>query len=397
MRIRRPLVALGVLSLLLSGLVQAAPVSAAQQCFAETGHCIQGRFLDYWEANGGLARNGYPLTAERRELLEDGKEYTVQYFERVRLELHPENAAPNDVLLGQFGRRILREDYTTVAGTTYEQATAPVAGSGPYYFAQTGHTIAPRFQAYWQQNGGLAQFGYPITEERYDGLADSCCITQYFERARFEWHPENEGTPYVILLGQFGRRLLADEALLTGEFGDLYRAIEPVRAALGRPVGPTTTTPGALQPFERGRMFWAKEGPYTYYSEGGSTRTTIFVLCGNPAQGDVLSTSYYSFAPDFWAEGQEPGGGPAPIPGRYLPKRGFGKLWRENEFVSKCLGYASTPNEVGFTMSMQQFQGGMLFLSDTPEDHAIYSLKVRRNCNSCGNTITYQRYPLSIR
>jgi len=27
---------------------------------------------------------------------------------------------------------------------------------------------------------------------------------QYFERARFEYHPENAGTPYVVLLGLLG-------------------------------------------------------------------------------------------------------------------------------------------------------------------------------------------------
>jgi hypothetical protein len=397
MRIWRPFVFLGLFSLVLSGLMSAAPVSAAQSCFTETGQCIQGRFFEYWQANGGLARNGYPLTAERRETLEDGKEYTVQYFERVRLEYHPENAAPNDVQLGQFGRRILREDYITAMGETYEQATAPVAGSGPYYFAQTGHTIAPRFQAYWQQNGGLAQFGYPITEERYDSVADSCCTTQYFERARFEWHPENEGTPYLILLGQFGRRLIQDEALLTGEFGDLYRAAGPVRAVLGRPLSMATTTPAALQPFERGRMYWAAEGPYPFYNNGISTNKTIFILCGGDQSGKVLTPTITPFAPDFWTEGQEPGGGPAPTPGLYLPQRGFGMLWRENAYVRECVGYASTPNEIGFTMTLQKFQGGLLFLSDTPEGRFIYSAKVRRNCNACGNTITYERYTLPLR
>lgn len=114
--------------------------------------------------------------------------------------------------------------------------------------------------------------------------------------------------------------------MLTGPFGDLYRSMESVRATLGRLVGAATSMSGALQPFEHGRMFWAQEGPLKYYNEGGSTRTMIFVLCGNNVSGDILSTSYYSFAPDFWAEGQEPGGGPALVPGLYLPKRGFGKL-----------------------------------------------------------------------
>ncbi len=39
----------------------------------------------------------------------DGKAYTVQYFERARFEWHPENPAPYDVLLGQFGRQILAQ------------------------------------------------------------------------------------------------------------------------------------------------------------------------------------------------------------------------------------------------------------------------------------------------
>ena len=83
--------------------------SLATACFAETAQCIQGRFLDYWQANGGLAQFGYPLTSEQPELLEDGRTYTVQYFERARFEYHPENPPPYDVLLGQFGRRLLDE------------------------------------------------------------------------------------------------------------------------------------------------------------------------------------------------------------------------------------------------------------------------------------------------
>src|SRR5436189_115583 len=29
-------------------------------------------------------------------------------------------------------------------------------------------------------------------------------VVQYFERNRFEYHPENVGTPYEVLLGQLG-------------------------------------------------------------------------------------------------------------------------------------------------------------------------------------------------
>ncbi|HEY8598479.1 MAG TPA: kelch repeat-containing protein, partial [Thermomicrobiales bacterium] len=167
------------------------------RCFAETGRCVQGRFLAYWQEHGGLALNGYPLSAPFAERLENGKVYVVQYFERVRLEYHPENNAPNDVLLGQFGRRIHPAD------------PAVPQQSGATYFPTTGHNLSGNFLAYWEASGGLAQFGYPLTETITETLEDGKPYrVQYFERARFEYHPENPA-PYDVLLGQFGRRILA--------------------------------------------------------------------------------------------------------------------------------------------------------------------------------------------
>lgn len=168
------------------------------QCFAETGQCINGDFYDYWYAHGGLAINGFPLSGPFPEQLEDGQVYLVQYFERVRLEYHPENAAPYNVLLGQFGRRIH-------GGA--EPAATPLQGAR--YFTETGHNLVGNLLAYWDEHGGLAQFGYPITEEFDEVLEDGQVYqVQYFERARFERHPEN-GQDYYVLLGQFGRQVLA--------------------------------------------------------------------------------------------------------------------------------------------------------------------------------------------
>jgi hypothetical protein len=76
--------------------------------FAETGHNLNGTFRTYWEANGGLAIYGLPISEELKEISPiDGKTYTVQYFERARFELHPENKTPYNVLLGQLGRQLL--------------------------------------------------------------------------------------------------------------------------------------------------------------------------------------------------------------------------------------------------------------------------------------------------
>jgi hypothetical protein len=171
---------------------------AAPACFAETGRCVGGRFLDYWRANGGLAVNGFPISGEFEETLEDGKRYTVQYFERTRLEYHPEAPEPYTVQLGQFGRRIR-------GGADPPAARLPDTS----YFTETGHNLGGRFRDYWQANGGLAQFGFPISEVIAETLEDGKRYeVQYFERARFEYHPENAGTPYEVLLGQFGRRIL---------------------------------------------------------------------------------------------------------------------------------------------------------------------------------------------
>ncbi len=82
------------------------------------------------------------------------------------------------------------------------------------YFPAVGHTLRGVFRTYWEQHGGLAQFGYPLTEEFQErSPTDGKRYTvQYFERNRFEAHPENAGTPYEVLLGLLGRTVTADRA-----------------------------------------------------------------------------------------------------------------------------------------------------------------------------------------
>lgn len=84
--------------------------------FAETGHAVCGKILQAWRSNGlqldskraiseaeSLALFGLPISGIITETLSNGKQYQVQWFERARFELHPENAAPYDVLLGLLG------------------------------------------------------------------------------------------------------------------------------------------------------------------------------------------------------------------------------------------------------------------------------------------------------
>jgi hypothetical protein len=360
--------------------------SADGTCFAETGKCVRGRFFQYWQAHGGLAINGYPIGDEQVEILEDGRPYTVQYFERSRLEYHSENESPNDVLLGQFGRRMLSAAYAGYGNYPgYQEAIAPAAPLPEgRYFHETGHNLGGRFLAYWEAHGGLAQFGYPITEERWDGLpsaAGACCQTQYFERARFEYHPENAGTPYEVLLGQFGRQFQQDNTLLTGSLGRLYFSEASVRERLGAPRGPAQSAPGTAQPFQSGQMFWRGD------------QRAIYVLAGTPQSGTLLFPQSQRLAwPDTWAEGQDPGGGPAPIAGLYYPQRGFGKLWREQQ-LRDALGYATTPGEYGYTITVQEFTAGLLFTAETPTERFIYAVYLRATGSHGMTLITaYERF-----
>ena len=67
-----------------------------------------GSLARYWAAHGGLAQFGYPQTEPFPEVNPaDGKVYLAQYFERARLELHPEFAGTDaEVLLGLLGNEL---------------------------------------------------------------------------------------------------------------------------------------------------------------------------------------------------------------------------------------------------------------------------------------------------
>ena len=57
----------------------------------------------------------------------------------------------------------------------------------------------------------LALFGMPLGEPQQETIEGGrTVLVQWFERARFEYHPENQA-PYDVLLGRLGS-LLYDEA-----------------------------------------------------------------------------------------------------------------------------------------------------------------------------------------
>ncbi len=137
------------------------PPSGTCENFPQTGQQACGKFLAYWKGHGGLAQQGYPISGELQEKSDlDGKTYTVQYFERALFELHPENAGtPYEVLLAQLGTYRYQARYP---GGPPNPAQNQQAG---HLFPETGHWAGGAFYSYWTGHGGLAQQGFPLTDE----------------------------------------------------------------------------------------------------------------------------------------------------------------------------------------------------------------------------------------
>jgi len=209
-----------LLLVLLAATLSATHTRAQEQrCFPETGQCIAGRFNAYWAQNGGLAVFGFPINAAADEPNRDtGNTYLTQWMERNRFELHPESAAPYDVQLGRLGDDRLRQlgrDWTAEGRDPGQQA-------GCLWFEQTGHNVCTDFRAYWEGHGlefdgsqgtsfaeSLALFGLPLTTPAMEtNKSGDTVLTQWFERARFEFHPNNPQA-FRVLLGLLGTEVRA--------------------------------------------------------------------------------------------------------------------------------------------------------------------------------------------
>ncbi len=179
------------------------------QLFPETGKSVSDIFLAYWYTKGNLPQQGLPITEEFIEKnAGNGQSYRVQYFERARFEHHPENPFPYDILLGLLGTEQFKAKYPQgVASLTGDLFPGDTGDRGCSRFVTVNQDVCGPFLRYWRDNGGLEQQGYPISPvfletNPTDGRKYP---TQYFERARFEYHQEYANTPSAVLLGLLGR------------------------------------------------------------------------------------------------------------------------------------------------------------------------------------------------
>ncbi len=154
--------------------------------FEQTGHNIAHGFRDFWKANGGVSQFGYPIT---EEFTENG--VIVQYFERARFEYRD-----GQVVLGRLGTEL-------TAGTFYRPIPFFPSEDTNVFFGATGHSVSGPFLEFWRDNGEEAFLGYPLSESFKDDGSEY----QWFERARFEWHPYLPESKRIVL-GNVGTELL---------------------------------------------------------------------------------------------------------------------------------------------------------------------------------------------
>lgn len=202
---------LPALALLLLG---AAPAQETDRYFPETGHTVRGPFLAFFDSRGGLGIFGYPITDD---YIDPRTGMLVQYFQRARMEWHPQNPEPYKVQLGlladQMGKRRPALSPSAIPNTP-----------DCHYFPETGQAVCYAFLDFFRQNGGVDVFGYPVSG--FD--VENGFTVQYFQRALMEWHPEKPSGQRVQLAN------LGSQYFSLNELNpDLLSPRGPISAGLG--------------------------------------------------------------------------------------------------------------------------------------------------------------------
>jgi hypothetical protein len=171
---------------------------------AETGHWVTGDFLKtYLSVPTPSKIYGYPITEAFQDQTRDRM---IQYFQRARFEYIPDEPA---------GLRVHITDLGSLLYTSGKVLTMPPNFPACQVFIETNFQVCYAFLDFFKANGGAAQFGYPISNFEIH----NDWIVQYFQRARFEWHPElppgqrvvlaDLGREYFDMIGENPTRLKA--------------------------------------------------------------------------------------------------------------------------------------------------------------------------------------------
>lgn len=264
--------------------------------FALTGHTLCPPFRAYWLANGGLERFGYPLTQPFEETIE-GNTYLVQYFERRRMEIHPELPG-SPILLGLLGN-VVRDaptpricEYPVVAGLEPELA------AGTYQRTRLGCPTTDTFttvglanaaEQYFER-GVMVYVRAPGSEQGSIYVVKSEPLPVVYTRYPDTW---TEGQPVSGATDPPPGR----SEPIRG-FGKIWREQPGVREALGWATQPERPEQITYQRFENGAVLWLRVANFVYVLFGNGdvsasprlqyhARGRISFLRGNLQANDI--------------------------------------------------------------------------------------------------------------
>jgi hypothetical protein len=180
---------LGTLLLILVGIAAGrafAQDSEGRAYFPEKGHWVTGPFLEkYNSVSNPAVVFGEPITDAFQDELYG---ITVQYFEKVRFEYHPEEIPDLQVKISPLGSFVYRPNPSLPV--IFNPSACKFYPNVP-----PGFYVCYDFLSFFEEYGGVSQFGYPISNFE---LEDEW-IVQYFQKARFEWHPKDPSGQWVMV------------------------------------------------------------------------------------------------------------------------------------------------------------------------------------------------------
>ena len=172
---------------------RSVPSVASWTC-PQTGYTVSGGWLSFVQTHGGVDNFGFPRSVVVTDPTAGGQ--TVQFFQRLILEWHPENPPEH-----RLQRRLLGDIIYPGVDAPLPESSAP---PGPYHYfpfspdspTGLGHFVANYtrtgeaiyFKDYFDSHGGVEAFGYPKEEPKWRNGR----WTQRFQAAVFEYHPEND-------------------------------------------------------------------------------------------------------------------------------------------------------------------------------------------------------------
>ena len=304
---------------------------------------VSPEFDSFWRRGGGLATFGPPISAPRRE----GR------------RLHQTFLAAEMIQEVVGSRNVIRLAPLGWDLGLAEPPVAPIDGRDEAYFPETGHSLYAGFASLYQELGGKAVVGAPITEVAFrDGQ-----IVQYFENLGL-YRPENASPAdtRLVALGLSARPpadsfgLDPEAFVLPGlvrqrpfaEFLEGYGG----EALFGQPLtGPYLAEDGALQQvYERAVVF----------SPDGSIRQAAFRALGSelgPAAAPVAASGEQGAA--------------------YFEETGHNVLWAFADFYRtndgrKLLGLPLEEVSLQPNRFTQRFENGILeYRFDLPPSLAV--------------------------